>query len=67
MSNAKGKGGTGRGTGKKAGTVGKPLLTGRKVHRSLIKVKAQRRRTIPKLQVASPSKYGLTMPEERAA
>lgn len=67
MSKAKGKGGTGRGTGKKAGTVGKPPLTGQKVHRSLIKVKVRRRRTIPKLQVASPSKCGLTMPEERAA
>ena len=67
MSNAKGKGGTGRGTGKKGWNRWQAAANRQKVPRSLIKVKVQRRRTIPKLQVASPSKYGLTMPEERAA
>lgn len=51
---------------KRAGIVGKPPLTGRKVPRSLIKVKVQRIKPMPKRQVTSPSKWAQDKLEKRS-
>lgn len=48
---------------KKAGIAGRPQPIGPKVPQSLIKVKARKRRTTPKLQMTSSSKWHLEKPE----
>jgi len=51
---------------KRAGIVGKPPLTGRKVPQSLIKVKAQRIKPMLKRQVTSPCKWARDKLEKRS-